>query len=277
MKKAFVTGFPIKQSKSPLLHGFWLSEHHIEGSYEAIEIAPKDFESFLKNLPSSEYSGGNVTIPHKEIACKLVEKLEPAAEVIGAVNTLWLEEGKICGGNTDGYGFAANLDEYARNWREGKTAIILGAGGASRAVIHAVLEAGYSQVHIVNRTVSRAENLSDRFGRKCMAHGWNALSEIIKEADFIVNTTSLGMIGNQTDNQTAMPDFTKTKNTAIVTDIVYAPLETPMLKLASNAGLKTVDGLGMLLHQAVPGFEKWFAIRPNVTRKLRDYILGIKT
>lgn len=274
MKKAFVTGWPIKHSKSPMLHGFWLKQYGIEGSYEAHGVEPENFEQFLKDLPINEFAGGNVTIPHKEVAFVNVDQLDDAAAAIGAVNTLWLEDGKLCGGNTDAYGFSANMDQFASEWREGKKAIVMGAGGAARAIIYAILEAGFEEVHIVNRTLERAEILARLFGDKCKAHPWDALQDLLSQTDFIVNTTSIGMAGS---DASVMPDLSTLPKSAIVTDIVYTPLETPFLKSANALGLKTVDGLGMLLHQAVPGFEKWFGIRPEVTDELRDYILGLSS
>ena len=278
MKKAFVTGWPIKHSKSPMLHGFWLKQYGIEGSYEALGVEPENFEQFLKDLPTSKFVGGNVTIPHKEVSFANVDQLDDAAAAIGAVNTLWFEGGKhslkLCGGNTDAYGFSANMDQFAPEWREDKKAIVLGAGGAARAIIYAILEAGFEEVHIVNRTLERAQTLAKLFGEKCEAHPWDDLQDLLSQTDFIVNTTSIGMAGS---DASMMPDLSTLSKSAIVTDIVYTPLETPFLKSANALGLKTVDGLGMLLHQAVPGFEKWFGIRPEVTDELRDYILGLSS
>lgn len=277
MKKAFVTGWPINHSKSPKLHGFWLKHYGIQGSYEAVGVEPENFEQFLKDLLTSGFAGGNVTIPHKEVAFANVDQLDDAAAAIGAVNTLWLEGKKICGGNTDAYGFSANMDQFAPEWRQGnkaKKAIVMGAGGAARAIIYAILEAGFEEVHIVNRTYERAENLANLFGEKCEAHKWDDLHALLSGADFIVNTTSIGMAGS---NASMMPDLSTLPKSAIVTDIVYTPLETPFLKSANEQGLKTVDGLGMLLHQAVPGFEKWFGIRPEVTDELRYHILGLSS
>lgn len=280
MKKAFVTGWPIAQSKSPLLHGFWLKKHGIEGTYEAVGVEPENIEKFLHKLPKTDYTGGNITIPHKEIAFQTVDQLDDAAKAIGAVNTLWIEEDKLCGGNTDAYGFSANLDQFAPGWRDRKTAIVLGAGGSARAIIYAILEAGFEQIHIVNRTVERAENLVTRFGDKCQAHGWDNLGDLLPHAGFIVNTTSIGMSGKETsekNDSSVMPDLSRVQKSTIVTDIVYNPLQTPLLKSARKVGLETVDGLGMLLHQAVPGFEKWFGVRPEVTDELRQYILGLSS
>jgi len=272
MKKAFVTGWPVSHSKSPDLHGFWLREHKVEGSYEAFPVEPEKFPAFLESIKDSGFCGGNVTIPHKEIAFECIEELDQAAKAIGAVNTIWLEGGVLCGGNTDAYGFAANLDEQAPDWRKGKAALVLGAGGASRAVLFALLEADYSKIWIVNRTISRAQELCQHFGEGCSFHGLEEMDDLLGEADLFVNTTSLGMQGSE---KAQLPDFSILPKSSVVTDIVYTPLMTPFLQAAEVNGLKTVDGLGMLLHQAVPGFEKWFGPRPKVTSALRKYILGV--
>lgn len=271
-KKAFVTGFPIKHSRSPLIHGFWLKELGLEGSYEAIEVAPENFVEFATSLEQSGFVGGNVTIPHKEVAFATVGSRDEAAEAIGAVNTLWLENGKLCGGNTDAYGFAANLDALAPDWDNADTALVLGAGGAGRAIVHALQKRGFSRISIVNRTLSRAEELASHFGKGVSAHGWDVAQRVVKEAGLIVNTTSLGMSGHGEAEEFPL-DLSEAQKSAVATDIVYIPLKTPFLAKAEAAGLKTVDGLGMLLHQAVPGFERWFGKRPQVTEALRNYIL----
>ncbi|CDX62997.1 Shikimate dehydrogenase [Mesorhizobium plurifarium] len=269
-KRAFVTGHPIAHSRSPKIHGYWLKQYGIDGSYEAIDVAPADFAAFLKSLGKDGYRGGNVTIPHKEAAFAGVARRDHAADEIGAVNTLWFEDGLLWGGNTDGYGFAANLDQYAPGWAANGPAVVLGAGGASRAVIHALKERGVKDIRIVNRTLSRAEELSRRFGPCVSAHGAGAVGELLGDAGLLINTTALGMHGDATlsADPGGLPDH------AIVTDIVYVPLETPLLAAARARGLKTVDGLGMLLHQAVPGFERWFGRKPDVTSELRRMIVA---
>ncbi|MCV3206795.1 shikimate dehydrogenase [Mesorhizobium sp. YC-39] len=274
-KKAFVTGHPIAHSRSPKIHGHWLAKYGIDGSYQAIDVAPADFADFVQTLEANGYRGGNVTIPHKEAAFALVSRRDDAAEAIRAVNTLWFEDGTLWGGNTDGHGFAANLDEHAPGWAGNGPAVVLGAGGASRAVIHALIERGVSDIRIVNRTLARAEELSHRFGAGVSAHGVAATSELLTDAGLLVNTTALGMHGNEglSADPAGLPAH------ALVTDLVYVPLETPLLAAARARGLKTVDGLGMLLHQAVPGFERWFGVRPEVTAELRRMIvadLGVK-
>ena len=273
MKQAFVTGFPIKHSRSPLIHNYWLQRYGLSGSYKAIENSPEDFPHFAQTLAEQGLRGGNVTIPHKETAFALCEKRDAAAEAIGAVNTLWIDaENKLNGGNTDAYGFAANLDAQLPDWEQGKKALVLGAGGASRAVIYALLNRGFDKIIVVNRTVERAQALVDHFGLKIEAASWDQAQGFVSSADVIVNTTSLGMSGH--GEVEAFPlDFTKAKAAAVATDIVYIPLETPFLAQARQAGLRCVDGLGMLLHQAVPGFEHWFGVRPEVTDALRQIIL----
>ncbi|MER8752630.1 shikimate dehydrogenase [Mesorhizobium sp. M1050] len=267
-RKAFVTGHPIKHSRSPKIHGYWLAKHGIGGSYEAIDVAPESFAAFVKTLQANGYSGGNVTIPHKEAAFALADNRDQAAQEIGAVNTLWFEDGILWGGNTDAHGFAANLDEHAPGWASNGPAVVLGAGGASRAVIHALKQRGVADIRIVNRTLGRAMELRDRFGAGVSAHGMAATGELLADAGLLVNTTALGMHGNEglSADPALLPDH------AIVTDIVYVPLETPLLAASRARNLKTVDGLGMLLHQAVPGFERWFGIRPQVTAELRALI-----
>ncbi len=268
---AFVTGWPVSHSKSPALHGYWLKEYAVDGTYEAVAVEPDALNKFLAGLQASGFTGGNVTIPHKEAAFQITPNLDEAAKAIRAVNTIWYDQGKMFGGNTDAYGFAANLDDYAPEWRDGTNALVLGAGGAARAVVYALREAGYSRIYIANRTLERAESLAIDFGEKCHPRSLQQIPTFLGSMDFVVNTTSLGMHGN---TEEGLPDLGALQTGAIVTDIVYTPVETPFLKMAKNLGHTTVDGLGMLLHQAVPGFEKWFGIRPDVTAELRNHILG---
>lgn len=268
--KAFVCGHPIAHSRSPMIHGYWLEQYGIDGSYTAIDVAPADFPAFLNGLAAAGLRGGNVTIPHKEAAFAGVQRRDEAAEQIGAVNTLWFEDGVLWGGNTDAHGFAANLDHLAPGWAKDDVAVVLGAGGASRAIIHALKQRGFKDIRIVNRTIMRAVELVQQFGTGVSAHPQAATSELLGDASLLVNTTALGMHGNEglPADPAALPDH------AIVTDIVYVPLETPLLAAARARGLKTVDGLGMLLHQAVPGFERWFGRRPEVTAGLRNLIVA---
>ncbi|WP_108818593.1 shikimate dehydrogenase [Pseudovibrio sp. Alg231-02] len=271
MRNAAVTGHPIGHSKSPLIHSYWLKQHGIEGSYIAQDVPPETAESFYGSLAEHGFVGCNVTIPNKEHAYNSAEKLDDAAKMIGAVNTLWLDDaGVLNGSNTDGLGFLGNLDQMLPNWdNNGHKAIVLGAGGASRAIIWALLSRRFTEVYIANRTLEKAQKLADHFGSNTNAITWDSLGAKLGEADVLVNTTSLGMIG-QPELSITLDNLSKS---AVVTDIVYSPLQTKLLRDAAKRGNPTVDGLGMLLHQAVPGFEKWFGVRPEVTSELREMIL----
>jgi shikimate dehydrogenase len=270
--RAFVVGYPIKHSRSPLIHGHWLATYGLAGSYDRVAVAPDDFAAFVAGLKSSDapFCGGNVTIPHKEVACRLADKVDLLAEELGAANTLWREDGHLHATNTDGIGFTANLDDRHPGWHRAKSAVVLGAGGASRAILQALRDRGVPEIHVVNRTVERARELVDRFGTPLHAHGMEALASLLEGADLFVNTSSLGMDGSEAPR---LP-FEKMAGNAVVTDIVYVPLKTPFILQAEQAGLATVDGLGMLLHQAAPGFEKWFGRRPEVTETLRNLVLA---
>lgn len=274
MKRAFVTGHPIGHSRSPLIHAHWLKRYDIDGSYDAIDVAPESFADFIARLKAGTdgFSGGNVTIPHKEAAFRLADRIEESAKRLGAANTLWLEEGQLVAANTDGYGFLANLDRQAPGWadRDGGRAVVFGAGGATRAILAALIDRGFESIILVNRTIERAQQLAQHFGRPVEARAMAQCDAALHGADLFVNTSSLGMGGG------AVPQlaFSHMAESAIVTDIVYTPLETSFLKAARVQGLKTVDGLGMLLHQAVPGFEKWFGVRPEVTEDLRFEIVA---
>ncbi|HWK63885.1 MAG TPA: shikimate dehydrogenase [Rhizobiaceae bacterium] len=270
VRRAFVCGHPIAHSRSPIIHSYWLDRYGIAGSYAAIDVAPERFPLFLSGLSEAGLAGGNITIPHKEAAFAAVARRDAAAEAIGAVNTVWFEDGQLHGGNTDAYGFAANLDERAPGWERGRSAVVVGAGGAARAVIHALTERSIGDIRVANRTAGRAAELAARFGARVSAHAMGALPEICADADLLINTTSLGMAGDM--GLSADPAWLP--GHAIVTDLVYVPLRTPLLAAAAARGLKTVDGLGMLLHQAVPGFERWFGRRPDVTQALRDRIVA---
>ncbi|TWB10205.1 shikimate dehydrogenase [Rhizobium sp. ERR 1071] len=269
---AFVTGYPVRHSRSPLIHGYWLKQLGLAGSYRAHEVPVEAFEAFISSLKdgSSGFVGGNVTIPHKEAAFKLADRPDEISEELGASNTLWLENGKLHATNTDGRGFTANLDERHPGWDRNDRAVILGAGGASRAVIQAVRDRGFKEIHVVNRTVQRAQELADRFGASVHAHPMAALGEVMQGAGLFINTTSLGMDGEVAPRI----DFSPLVEGAVVTDIVYVPLKTPLLAQAEEQGFAIVDGLGMLLHQAVPGFEKWFGKRPAVDETLRALIIA---
>lgn len=272
LTRAFVTGFPVKHSRSPMIHGHWLKGFGIAGTYQAIEVAPADFPDFIAALKdgSSGFVGGNVTIPHKEQAFALADAPDELATELGAANTLHIRDGRLCATNTDGYGFLNNLDDRAPGWTDRKDrAVVLGAGGASRAIIQALRDRGFGEIHVLNRTVERAQELADRFGPRVHAAPLGALAERLADADLFVNTTSLGM----DDSDAIAIDFTAMRTGALVTDIVYVPLVTPILIQAKEQGMRIADGLGMLLHQAVPGFEKWFGRRPSVTSELRALII----
>ena len=267
--KACVIGWPVEHSRSPLIHGHWLEKHGIDGSYSRQGVAPDDFEDFVRAMPERGFAGGNVTVPHKEAALKCADAADESALEIGAANTLWFENGKLHASNTDAYGFLANLDEGAPGWDAAKPpAVVLGAGGAARAILHALLSRVVSEIRLLNRTFSRAEELAAHFGEQVLVHDWETREDQLEGCGLLVNTTTLGMTGEAP----LQIDLAGLSENAVVTDLVYAPLRTQLLKHAGNNGLRCVDGLGMLLHQAVPGFEKWFGVRPQVTPELRALI-----
>ncbi|HWI99338.1 MAG TPA: shikimate dehydrogenase [Burkholderiales bacterium] len=266
MKKACVMGHPIAHSRSPMIHGYWLRTLGIEGAYELKDLMPEQFPGFVGELGKNGYVGGNVTAPHKEAAYRAVSARDAASEAVGAVNTLWLENGRLMGGNSDVHGFIANLDDRAPGWNvPGCNVVILGAGGASRSAVYAFRQRGI-EVHVVNRTVARAQELAQRFGAS--AHRWNDLAKLLSQADVLVNCTSLGMQGKDP----LQIDLGPLRKSAVVYDIVYVPLETPLLAQAKKRGHRTVDGLGMLLQQAGFGFRKWFGGEPKVTPELRSMV-----
>jgi shikimate dehydrogenase len=267
--KAFVIGHPINHSRSPLIHGTWLAEHGIDGSYEAIDVAPDALPAFFSRLRTGAFAGGNVTIPHKEAVFALCDSVDPLATRIGAVNTLVVRDGKVHGTNTDYLGFLGNLDAGAPGWSDGlESAIVLGAGGAARAILVALQSRGIGTIHLLNRTLETAQALSRELGPGIEPHPLDWFGQGAPQAGLVVNTTSIGMHGTRF----AELDLSLLPGQALVTDIVYVPLETPLLVDARARGLRTVDGLGMLLHQAVPGFEAWFGVRPTVTPELRARI-----
>lgn len=272
MAKAFVIGHPINHSRSPLIHGYWLRTYNIDGTYERIDVRPEQFEAFLWNVQEAGFAGGNITIPHKEAAFRLANSLTDRARMIGAVNTVVIgADGRIHGDNTDAFGFVAHLDQsLGSEWlaQTGKTAVVLGAGGAARAVVAGLAERGLDRIRIANRTPERARALIDIAPECVELLGWEHLPVALSETGLFVNTTSLGMAGHPA----LEIDLRPLPAQAVVADIVYAPLETPLLKAARARGLATVDGLGMLLHQAVPGFEAWFQVRPQVTAELRAVV-----
>ncbi len=265
--KAFVIGHPISHSRSPMIHGHWLHNHKLSGSYEKLDVAPDALPAFVRQLRDENWRGCNVTIPHKQAVMQLVDDVSTEAIKIGAANTLWLKDGRLKATNTDAYGFAANMDDYAPNWRNARTCLIIGAGGASRAIVHACKEAGIGSITIVNRTAQKAQELARDFGVNAGVPD-TALADL-SPYQLIINTSSAGM-----GDVPPLPiRFETAPSNAIAADIVYAPLNTQFLLSAKGNGLQTVDGLGMLLHQAAPGFEKWFGVRPTVDAGLRQLIL----
>jgi shikimate dehydrogenase len=271
MIKAGVTGWPIEQSKSPIIHGHWLQKHGIDGSYEKIGLSPADFEGGIRGLIDAGYAGMNVTAPHKEAALAMADDVTDRARSIGAANTLTFKAGKIHADNTDGEGFINNVMQGAPDWNAAAgPALVLGAGGAARAVLSAFIEAGVPEIIFVNRTRARAENLATTFGRRVVVADWSDAVAASSTVATLVNTTALGMLGKDP----LVFDCTELRSDTLVTDIVYNPLETNLLVNAKRQGCATVDGLGMLLHQAVPGFESWFGVRPNVDDVLRSKVLA---
>jgi shikimate dehydrogenase len=267
-KAACVIGWPIKHSRSPLIHGYWIKQHGLNAEYRREEVPPDQFESFIRNLPTHGYVGANITIPHKEAALAASEP-DDRARAVGAANTLWIDNGRLRSTNTDVEGFIDNLDAMVPNWdRDDGEAVVLGAGGSSRAVIYGLIERGFETIHVVNRTIDRAEALRERFGPTVHPANPSALPHLLKRAGFLVNTTSLGMTGQPP----LEIDLSEMHGSAVVADLVYAPLETGLLAAARKRGLRTADGLGMLLHQAVRGFALWFGVRPEVTPELRALV-----
>lgn len=262
-----VIGHPVGHSRSPRLHGHWLARYGIAGHYIPLDIAPADLPAALAMLPRLGFVGANVTIPHKQQVLSLAHHITPHARRIGAANTLIFEKGKIYADNTDGYGFVANILDQVPGWKPDRVAV-MGAGGASRAVVAALQDLGARNIQITNRSPERADLLALEFG--LTAHPWALRADMLSHCDTLVNTTSLGMNG-QPDLDLPLDALPKG---AVVNDLVYAPLETPLLRAAKARGNKGVDGLGMLLHQAAPGFERWFHVKPSVDAELRAAVLG---
>ncbi|KRE06150.1 shikimate dehydrogenase [Bosea sp. Root381] len=265
--RCFILGHPVAHSRSPLIHGTWLAEHGLAGSYERVDVAPVDLPAFIARLRAGEFTGGNVTVPHKEAMLPLIDEVSDAAQAIGAVNTLWREGDRILGDNTDVAGFLAHLDATAPGWdKRVGTALVLGAGGAARGIATGLKARGLSRIILVNRSRARADALVAALGGAPLAAAdWSQRDALVAEADLIVNTTALGMNGQPPLDL----DLSHLHPGTIVDDIVYVPLKTPLLLEAERRGGIVVDGLGMLLHQAVPGFARWFGITPLVTPTLR--------
>jgi shikimate dehydrogenase len=269
---AAVIGHPIAHSKSPQVHGHWLRTYGLAGHYIPMDVTPDNLETVLRAMHKMGFVGANVTIPHKERALEIADQVTDRATLIGAANTLiFHEDGKILADNTDGYGFIQNLRQHAPEWDPASgPAVVLGAGGAARAVVASLLDVGVPEILITNRTRVRAEQLRDDFGARLKVVEWVQAGTILSEGATVVNTTSLGMTGKA---ELKVP-LDGLKASALVTDLVYTPLKTQLLLEAEAKGCTTVDGLGMLLHQAVPGFERWFGPRPEVTDELRRVVLG---
>lgn len=270
-KKAFVVGWPIGHSRSPLIHGYWIARYGIDATYQVAAVPPEDLERFFQSVRAGEWCGGNVTIPHKHASLAAADECDSAARGIGAANTLVRQGRRLYARNTDAAGFIANLDAQAPAWRKSAgPAVVLGAGGAGRAVVWALLHEGVERVRLTNRTPARAQELGARFGARVEVIDWGARHGALEGAGLLVNTTCLGM--------TAMAplelDLTRLPLDATVSDIVYTPLVTPLLNAARARGNPAVDGLGMLLHQAAPGFEAWFGVTPEVTADLIELIVA---
>lgn len=270
--KACVIGNPISHSLSPKLHNYWLKRYGLSGSYTALKVAEDDLEKTIRALPDKGFIGANVTLPHKVSVLQLAHHITDRATLIGAANTLiFKEDGRIFADNTDGYGFLANLKQGAPNWNpKSGSAAVLGAGGAARAVIVALADAGVPEILLSNRTRPKAEALRAEFGARIRVVDWVQAGTMLADANIVINTTSLGMKGAQ-DLKIPLDDLTPD---TVVTDIVYTPLRTPLLIEAEQIGCTTVDGLGMLLHQGVPGFERWFGTRPDVDADTRRAVLA---
>lgn len=268
---AGVIGSPIAHSRSPRLHGYWLKRYGLKGHYIPMDIAQADLRDALQMLPRLGFVGLNVTIPHKEKVLALADIVTDRAALIGAANTLiFRKDGKIHADNTDGAGFIANLRQNAPAWAPAAgPAVVFGAGGAARAVIAALIEVGVPEIRLTNRSRPRADALRQDFGAKVVVHDWVQAGNLLEDATTVVNTTSLGMVGK--------PEFRVPLDAlsprALVTDLVYTPLKTNLLIEAEEAGCTVVDGLGMLLHQAAPGFERWFGVRPEVDEATRDAVI----
>ena len=267
-RAACVIGWPVGHSRSPLIHNYWIKEHGLDANYGREAVPPDQFGDFIAHLAERGYVGANVTVPHKEAALTLSEPDE-RARAVGAANTLWLEGDRLRATNTDVEGFIANLDATAPGWDRGLgSALVLGAGGAARAVVFGLLDRGIGRIHVANRTAERAAALRAKFGARVEPVRWSDVDGLLAEAGLLVNTTSLGMAGQPP----LAIDLARLPAGAVVSDLVYAPLETALLTAAKARGLPAVDGLGMLLHQAVGGFQRWFGVRPEVTKALRGLV-----
>ncbi|MEQ1697767.1 MAG: shikimate dehydrogenase [Hyphomicrobiaceae bacterium] len=265
MKSACVIGWPIEHSRSPLIHGYWLKKYGIAGSYTKRAVRPEEVGAFFGSMAELGLAGCNVTVPHKEAAFAAADERDPSAVAVKAANTLWLDGNTLWAANTDTYGYMTHLTTSAPLWKNRDAPVsILGAGGAARAIVYGFLQAGVGEVRVFNRTTDRADILARDFGGRVRVCDWVQREALSREASVIVNTTAVGLKGQ---GELGI-DFAGFHPGCVVSDIVYVPLETAFMRAARLAGLATVDGLGMLLHQAVPGFERWFGVRPEVTPEL---------
>jgi len=264
---ACLIGWPAAHSRSPLIHHYWLRKLGIAGGYTIEAVPPEGFADFVMRLKLRGFVGANITIPHKERVLALSAP-DARAQAVGAANTLWYADGELRATNTDVEGFLENLDAAAPSWDQAEDALVIGAGGASRAVVFGLIERGIARIHLANRTFERAQAMADQFGEKVRPIAWGDIGEVLPTAGLLVNTTSLG-----TYRQPPLKiDVARLPSQAVVSDLVYVPLETPLLAAARQRNLRTADGLGMLLHQAVRGFELWFGTRPEVTEELRALV-----
>ncbi|HET8973776.1 MAG TPA: shikimate dehydrogenase [Pseudolabrys sp.] len=266
-KAVCVIAWPAGHSRSPLIHNYWINQHKLDAEYRREAVPPDKFAGFVENLRGNGYIGANITVPHKEAALAASEP-DDRARAVGAANTLWYDDGTLRSTNTDVEGFLANLDVAAPGWDRGlETAVVLGAGGGARAVVFALLQREVGRVYVINRTRDRAQALKKKFGAPVQLAGWNETTGLLGGAGILVNTTTLGMVG-----QPPLEINLRCPASLVVADLVYAPLETGLLASARARGLRTADGLGMLLHQAVRGFQLWFGVRPEVTPELRAMV-----
>ena len=266
-KAVCVIAWPAGHSRSPLIHNYWIKQHKLDAEYRREAVPPDKFDAFVGNLRGNGYIGANITVPHKEAALAASEP-DDRARAVGAANTLWYDDDTLRSTNTDVEGFLANLDVAAPGWDRGlETAVVLGAGGGARAVVFALLQREVGRVYVINRTRERAQALKKKFGARVHLAGWNETTGLLGGAGILVNTTTLGMVG-----QPSLEINLRCPASLVVADLVYAPLETGLLASARARGLRTADGLGMLLHQAVRGFQLWFGVRPEVTPELRAMV-----
>ena len=266
-KSVCVIGYPVKHSRSPLIHNYWIKQHGIDAEYRIEEVPPQDLPAFVQSLREHGYVGANVTVPHKQ-ASMAVSEPDARARAVGAANTLWYADGVLRSTNSDVEGFLANLDGAAPGWDRGlESAVVLGAGGGARAAVFALMQRDVQRIHVINRTIARAEALQKQFGPRVRPAGWDETTGLLGGAGLLVNTTTLGMEGCP-----PLEINLRCPASLVVADLVYHPLLTKLLTAARERGLRTADGLGMLLHQAVRGFELWFGVRPQVTPELRAMI-----